>query len=876
MSDSESPNPTPERDPDATPAPATPPAEADSGKQEAQDTGGAPAEPDGSGSAREDSSATPSDGTSWRPGRRTTWAVVALVCVAAGTVGSLIAAHSIAHSDAQTARAAYPRTAATIASSLRQSIQHDEDLRISGSTFFAGNAKASAAEFDTWVKWAQTLRRYPELERLGLITLVHAPELPAFEAQVTGTKPKVPTTITTATTTSAKAGTVKSTTVKTTSTPGSGGLRIVPAGTRELYCLPSVELTRGPRRTQHVARDYCALTPALLASRDAAKSIYTSAATGHNRALTVMTPVYRGNQPPSTVEGRRATFVGWLREVLVPGIVLQQAMRGHDGFAARLRYKSGSSKVVFASGAQATGTPSTVLNLHNGTAVRISQPAAASAGVLDDADALRVLIGGVLLSVLVGALVFLIGGWRRSTPVARRRAPRPREVPNEDLYDPLTGLPNRALMLDRANRMLARASRQSGLLVGALFIDIDWFQDVNEKLGPAAGDELLTIVAERLENVIRAHDSVGRLGGDEFVILVESKARGARLDSLAMRVIESLHKPLEIKGFGPGVALTASIGVAFGRYETPEDLLHDAELALTAAKTAGRDRYTLFNANMRSVIEGRGVLEVELNTALQEGQLFLLFEPIFDLATRKVVGMEALVRWRHPVKGLIPPEDFMPLAEESGLIVPIGRWALEEACTRAAGWSVAGQSAGVSVKVSQVQLNREGFIVDLRRALQQSGIDPSLLTLEIAETTVMRDVDASVDRLHEVKLLGVRIAIDGFGSGYAHHSDLQRMPLDFLKVDQGSLAASEDEDYRTWLLQAILIVGRDLSLPVVATGIESREQVTTLQTMGCPMAQGPFLGAPVPSEEVLGVLSGTVPPAPAAAPSDLPSDVGSA
>jgi diguanylate cyclase (GGDEF)-like protein len=804
---------------------------------------------------------------------------VALLCVAAGTVGSLIAAHSIAHSDAQKAREAYPRTAATIASSVKQAVAHDEDLRISGSTFFAGNPKASAAEFDTWVKWAQTLRRYPELERLGLITLVRPAELAAFEAQVTGIKPKtsVTTTTTTVSATGAKTAAVRATTAKTTTKPGSGGLRIVPAGTRELYCLPSVELTRGPRRPERVARDYCAVTHALIASRDSARSIYTSVATGHNKALAIETPVYRGNQPPSTVEGRRAAFVGWLREVLVPGIVLQQALRTHAGYAARLRYKSGTSKVVFTSGPQATGLPSTALNLHNGTTVRISQPAAASAGVLDDSDALRVLVGGILLSVLVGALVFLIGGWRGSGPAApRRRGPRPREVPNEDLYDQLTGLPNRALMLDRANRMLARASRQSGLLVGALFIDIDWFQDVNEKLGPAAGDQLLGIVAERLEGVIRAHDSVGRLGGDEFVILVESKARGARLDSLAMRVIESLHKPLEIDGFGPGVALTASIGVAFGRYANPEDLLRDAELALTAAKTAGRDRYTLFNANMRSVIEGRGVLEVELNTALQEGQLFLMYEPIFDLATRKVVGMEALVRWRHPAKGLVPPDDFMPLAEESGLIVPIGRWALEEACTRAAAWTVAGQSAGVSVKVTAVQLNRDGFIVDLRRALQQSGIDPALLTLEIAETTVMRDVAASVDRLHEIKLLGVKIAIDEFGSGYAHHSDLQRMPLDFLKVDQGSLASAEDDEYRTWLLQAILIVGRDLSLPVVATGIESREQVGMLQAMGCPMAQGPFLAGPVPADEVIGVLSGAVPPAPALSPSDLPSDVSSA
>ena len=286
-------------------------------------------------------------------------------------------------------------------------------------------------------------------------------------------------------------------------------------------------------------------------------------------------------------------------------------------------------------------------------------------------------------------------------------------------------------------------------------------------------------------------------------------------------MIEALHKPVELDGFGPSFFLTASIGVAFGRYETPEDLLRDAQLALHAAKAAGKDRYTLFNANMRSVIEGRGVLEVELNAALQEKQFFLLYQPIYDLRSRKVVGLEALIRWRHPTQGVLAPADFMPLAEETGLIVPIGRWVLEEACSRAAAWNVAGHRVGVSVNVSANQLNRDGFATDVRRALQQSGIDPSLLTLEIAETTVMRDVAAAAERLREVKQLGVRIAIDDFGSGYAYRSDLQRMPLDFLKVDRSSLAASDDEDYRSWLLEAILIFGRDLSLTVIAKGIET-------------------------------------------------------
>ena len=353
---------------------------------------------------------------------------------------------------------------------------------------------------------------------------------------------------------------------------------------------------------------------------------------------------------PRTDAGRRAAFAGWVRELLAPTVLLAQSMSGLPEGAARLRHRAHGANDVYTYGTPPSAPLVTTTDYRGGWSLKTFAPTP-SAAVGDNGNAIALLVTGLLASVLAGALVL---GLRRPGPGGRPGRP-PRRLlppaPREDLYDQLTGLPNRALMLDRANRMLARASRQSGLLVGALFIDIDWFQDVNEKLGPAAGDQLLAIVAERLEGVIRAHDSVGRLGGDEFVILVESKARGARLDSLAMRVIESLHKPLEIEGFGPGVALTASIGVAFGRYATPEDLLRDAELALTAAKTAGRDRYTLFNANMRSVIEGRGVLEVELNTALQEGQLFLMYEPIFDLATRKVVGMEALVRWRHPGEG---------------------------------------------------------------------------------------------------------------------------------------------------------------------------------------------------------------------------------
>ncbi len=557
----------------------------------------------------------------------------------------------------------------------------------------------------------------------------------------------------------------------------------------------------------------------------------------------------------------------------MPGAVLSQVLVGHPGYALALTHRNGASNLTFSSGAPRSGVQSATLDLHDGWTVTSFGPAAA-ASVLADGDALAVLIGGILLSVLLGLVVDILGG------AARPPAPAPAEaeaqaqrsaLPDKYLYEPVTGLPNRELTLDRAERMVARAGRDSGMLAGALFVDIDQLSEVNEKLGLTAGNQLLKIVGERLLDVVRTGDTVGRLDGDEFVVLVESAARGVRLDSLAQRMIEALHKPVELDAFGPSFVLTASIGVAFGRYATPDDLLRDANVALASAKAAGKDRYTLFNANMRTVIEGRAVLEAELSTALAENQFFLLYQPIYDLRTRKVASLQASIRWAHPTQGVLAPTDFIPLAEETGLIVPIGRFMLEAACGRAAAWNVAGATAagggsrvGVSVKVSVHQLNRDGFATDVLRALQQSGIEPSLLTLEIPETAVMRNLTVATERLREIKRLGVRIAIDDFGgSGYAHQADLRQMPLDSLRVDRSSLASSEDESYRAWLLEAIMLVGRDLQLTVVATGIETHEQLATLQTIGCTMAQGGLMGKPTPADAVASLLAIDLPAEPA-------------
>ncbi len=760
------------------------------------------------------------------PAGKLAWIVAALVCVAAGALVSALGAQKVARNDAAGARRSSQQSAAAVASTAKLALQREEELRTGGATFLAGDPKSSAAEFDRWAKWAQTLRRYPELDQLSLVALVRAPELASF-----GVAPNA----------------------------RARHFAITPAGARPYYCLALARLARGAGENPPAGLDYCASRSGLLLSRDSGFGHYTASSHAGTGILEVLTPVYRGNQPPPTVLARQGAFVGWLREVFSPAVVVGEALQGHPGVALRLSFHSRSANVAFLGRRPQPGTPTTTIELQNGWTVQ-SYGAPVGGAVLNDGNAVALLIVGCALSALLGLLVLVLGAGR--TPAPRLSPPQERALPAEDLYDRLTGLPNRALMLDRAECMLARAGRQSGLLVGALFIDIDWFEDVNQRLGRPAGDQILKIVAERLEGVVRAGDTVGRLGSDEFVLLVESAARGARLDSLARRVVEALHKPFDVEGYGPNFFVTASIGVAFGRYAAAEDLLRDAQLALHAAKSAGKDRYTLFNANMRSVIEGRGVLEVELNAALADKQFFVLYEPIFDLDSGKVAGLEALVRWLHPKQGVLMPADFMPLAEETGLTVPIGRWVLEEACGRAAAWNVEGHKIGITVEVSANQLNRDGFVTDVRRALQQSGIEPTLLTLAIAETTVMRDVGAAVERLQEIKQLGMRIAIDDFGgSGYAYHSDLRRLPLDFLKVDRSSLAASEDEDYRTWLLEAIMIVGRDLSLTVIAKGIESLEQMSALQAMGCTMAQGVLIGKPVPASAIENVFSATLPTA---------------
>ena len=520
------------------------------------------------------------------PGRRGMWAAaVAVLLLSAGTLASLLGATAVGRSDADKQRLAFHLASAEIASTLTLAIQHEEDLIVSANAFVTGNPHASAADFDRWAESVHAMQRYPELRNIGLVQLVPASRLAAFEARLAAA-PVHP--------------------LGPQSSAPKGPLQIVPAGSRPYYCLAVAGLARSAASYIPAGLDYCTIAPTLIGARDSGQALYAPVMNGNASTLGIETPVYRGGLVPTTAAARQRAFVGWIGELIVPGVVLARALEDHPNVAVRFRYANAHSHAVFTSGAAPAHAQSTEITLGNGWTVQ-SFGAPASAGVLGSSHALVLLLSGILLSAMLALLVLILSSGRtRALSLVREKT---RELSHLALHDPLTGLPNRALVLDRAEQMLARAARQPGTVAGALYIDIDGFKHVNDNLGHAAGDRLLTVVGERLQSAVREQDTVGRLGGDEFVVLVEATPDQATPDVLADRLTEALRKPVELGDAGKSFSVTASIGVAVGHYTTPDDLLRDADLALYAAKAAGKDRYALFEPGLYAEAEGRLALQ---------------------------------------------------------------------------------------------------------------------------------------------------------------------------------------------------------------------------------------------------------------------------
>jgi len=422
------------------------------------------------------------------------------------------------------------------------------------------------------------------------------------------------------------------------------------------------------------------------------------------------------------------------------------------------------------------------------------------------------------------------------------------------LHDSLTGLPNRALIHNRAEQMLGRARRHR-TPVAALFLDVDDFKDINDTLGHEAGDELLAALATRMAGAVRAGDTVGRLGGDEFVVLVEGDSLAAGADVVAERIQDVLATPFDISASHAPLDVTVSIGIAEGDRAQSGDLLRDADIALYRAKAAGKNCAVTFSPSMQKVVDDHHHMELDLHHALADDQFFLLYQPTVDLSTGEFNGVEALLRWRHPERGIVQPNDFISILEASGLIVPVGEWVLQEACRQGARWHRQGFPIKVSVNISAVQLERDRIIDDVHNALSASGFDPSMLILELTETTLMHDVEETLTRLKLLKAIGVRLAIDDFGTGYSSLAYLRQFPIDVLKIDQSFVSGVAETKESAAIVHTLVQLGKVLGLETVAEGVESDEQRKKLEAENVNVGQGFLFARPldIPAmDELLG------------------------
>jgi len=412
-------------------------------------------------------------------------------------------------------------------------------------------------------------------------------------------------------------------------------------------------------------------------------------------------------------------------------------------------------------------------------------------------------------------------------------------------HDSLTQLSNRMVLNDRLTQAIAMA-RRHGQKLAVLFLDVDRFKHINDSLGHAIGDRLLQSVSQRLLTCVRRSDTVSRQGGDEFVILLSEVARAQDAAVCADKVLLSLSTPHRIDEHD--LHITVSIGIATYPDDgmDTETLMKNADFAMYEAKENGRNNYKFFKPAMNVRAIERQSLETGLRQAIEQQEFVLHYHPLMNLNTGAITGAEALVRWRHPERGLVPPLHFIPIAEESGLIVPIGRWVIFEACRQAQAWEKAGrQPMRISVNVSAVELRNKDFVASVRDVLTETGLNPSHLELELTETFLMQDWKSTAAVLHALKDMGVQLALDDFGTGYSSLSYLKRFPIDTLKIDQSFVRDLTTDADDASIVSAVISMGKSLHKRVVAEGVETREQLAFLQQQNCPEAQGYYFSKPV-------------------------------
>jgi diguanylate cyclase (GGDEF)-like protein len=741
------------------------------------------------------------------------------------------------------ARAAFGDNASSLSSSLATALRRDEDLVVSQEGMLEAFPNMTNREYRVAIAAADLARRYPGGAGFDYVERVPANQLLAF--------------------------TVKqwSDPIQGVAVPYPAAFMPFPSGVRAQYCLTrlGVKTASADYDMGLSFYDFCARVPgmkfpAVLAAATSTASMgIAPPISGLPGIFFIVAPVYRHGVPPATVKARQAQVEGWALGTFDGAGTLKSVLGQERDCGLKLSYSTvGTAPALVASFGAVRGTSVYSVTFDVGSKGRwhVSVIGNASVGVSQ----------GVLVGLLVFGIAALLFVLFRSLASSRQRAlllvdERTREVRYQALHDSLTGLPNRALIVDRAGQMLARAERE-GTDIGVLFIDLDNFKQINDTFGHERGDQLLRAVGERLCTASRSNDSVGRLGGDEFVILVQGDAHKSGPVFVAERVLEVLAEPFVLPGMEHApLVVRASIGVAIGSCAGVGDLLRDADVALYQAKQEGKSRYVMFEPKMQLAVQERVALEMDLRLALSEGQLFVEYQPIFDLGTLEMIGVEALVRWKHPTLGLIGPDRFIPVAEASGLIDAVGRFVLKESCRHAAGWASMGKPLALAVNVSGRQLQSEGLVGEIAAALRESELEPTLLTLELTETVLMNDIGPTLPRLQALKDLGVKLAVDDFGTGYSSLSYLRRFPVDALKIDRSFISAMSRTLGARVLVHTLVELGRTLGLTTYGEGIEDEAQLSDLQRERCDLGQGFYYSRPLSASALTALLSSLEPAA---------------
>jgi diguanylate cyclase (GGDEF)-like protein len=740
-----------------------------------------------------------------------TWAVIAAIVVVLGSVSSIIGANAVDNAQNQSIHRNFLTSAVEIASTLKLEIQGEHDLIESVESFLVGDPNATQAQFTKWSKDVRVLARHGAVTVLGVIDYVTAAELPAF--------------------------------AKRQSAEQAAPFRIVPAGKRPYYCLAPLGITRPGSAGLPRDIDVCAsaLGPLFMNARDTGKSAVLPYTYDGVHTIALETPIYEGGGVPATRAARERTFVAIIALTLLPKVILTTALVDHADTAVALHYGGAHSSVVFHGGVAPRDAGAATVNLHDGWTID-AIGVANGGGLWGDDAALAILFSGIALSFLVGALIFQLGSERSRLKLLVDE--RTQALNFQATHDALTGLPNRALIVDRIDQLLVR-NRRRGTLGAALYVDLDDFKNVNDSLGHAAGDHLLILVAERMKGALREADTIGRMGGDEFVILIDGGDDVAAPDVVAQRLLDVMRRPFELSRSLLPLYINTSIGIAVGDRTSGSEFLRDADVALYEAKSNGKIKYVFFNPMMEEEIGERVTLELDLRSALAERQFYLVYQPFYTLSDLTMVGVEALLRWRHPTRGLLESDEFVPILERTGQIREVGAWVLKEACTQMAAWHAHGDTLELSVNVSGRQFDEELLITQLRDALRVSGLAAGSLNIEVTERTLGEDTESIVAQLQSVRGLGVRVAIDDFGTGYSSLSSLRQFPVDTIKIDKSFTKSLTTSAEARALMMTFIHLGRDLRLNTLAKGVESFEQMDLLRDTDLTLVQGYLFSRPL-------------------------------